>query len=127
MRKVVLLTMLLCGSLLWGADVSGKWSGSLNDKSGHSFPWFLTLAQDGNKLSGTMGPEKESDQRSIVDGTIQGSSLHFRVPGGDGSGTEFVTVDLQLKEDQLSGSLEGNDRTGKPQTFTVSLKRAAKP
>src|SRR5215469_5413900 len=112
MKKFLLLVVLLSGSLLWGADVSGKWSGSLNDKAGHSFPWYLNLAQDGNKLSGKMGPTKEEDQRSIVDGTVNGTTLHFRVPGGDGSGTEFVTVDLELKEGELAGTLQGKDRKG---------------
>lgn len=123
MKKALPLLLLLSSSMLWAADVSGKWAGTLNDKSGHSFPWLLTLQQDGNRLSGKMGPEKESDQRPLMDGTINGSTLHFRVPGGDGSGTEFVIVELQWSNDELTGNLEGKDRKGQPQTFTVSLKR----
>ena len=124
MKKILMLVVLLSGSLLWGADVSGRWSGSLNDKAGHSFPWYLTLTQDGNKLSGKMGPAKEEDQRSIVDGAVDGAELHFRVPSGDGSGTEFVIVELQLKDGELSGTLQGKDRKGDPQTFNLLLKRA---
>jgi hypothetical protein len=124
MKRALPLLVLLFSSTLWAVDVSGKWAGTLNDKSGHSLPWILNLQQEGNNLSGKMGPEKESDQRSIVDGTISGSKLHFRVPGGDGSGTEFVIVDLQWSNDELTGSLEGKDRKGQPQTLTVSLKRA---
>ena len=120
---VLLLTLLLSASLVWATDVSGKWAGSLKTSEGQSFPWYLDLKQDGDKLSGKMGPEKESDQRPIQDGKIEGSVLRFRVPGGDGSGTEFVTVELRLQDEELTGTLQGKDRKGQMQTFAVSLKR----
>jgi len=122
-KKIILLVAAMFSGALWGADVTGKWSGSLKDDAGHSFPWYLNLQQDGTKISGKMGPEKDSDQRPIVDGGIEGTTLHFRAPGGDGSGTEFVTVELHLGGDGLTGTLEGKDRTGKVQKYTLSLMR----
>jgi hypothetical protein len=61
MKKVIPLIGAIFSGFLWGADVTGKWSGSLRDGSGHSFPWYLNLQQDGTELSGKMGPEKQSD------------------------------------------------------------------
>jgi hypothetical protein len=106
------------------ADVAGKWSGSLKTADGQSVPWYLTLRQDDDKLSGTSGPEKEADQRPIREGRIDGSTIRFTVPGGDGSGTELVSVELRLQDDELVGTMQGNDRKGQMQTFTLSLKRA---
>jgi len=126
MKKVILFAIaILSGSSLWGADVAGKWSGSLKDDAGHSFPWYLNLQQDGTRISGKMGPQKEEDQRSIVDGAIEGSTLHFRAPGGDGSGTEFVTVELHIGDGDLSGTLEGKDRTGQAKKYNLSFKRVS--
>jgi hypothetical protein len=102
-------------------DVTGKWSGSLKDYSGHSWPCYLTLERDGNRLSGMMGSE-ERDQKPI-DGTIEGSTLHFSVPAGDGSGTEFVAVELQWSDDELTGTLEYRDKKEQTQKLAVSLMR----
>ena len=122
-KLVLLLPLLLSTATLCSIDVTGNWAGSLS-LGDQSFPWFATFSQDGATLTGKMGPEKASDQRAIEDGKVDGSTLHFRVPGGDGSGTEYVTVELRLENDELVGTLQGKDRTGHPQTFTLSLKRA---
>ena len=124
MNRTALLCMLFAVSTLCAADLNGGWSGALQSTDGKSFPWNLDLKQDGDKLSGKMGPDKEEDRRDIQDGTIDGSILHFRVPGGDKSGTEFVVVELRLHDDELTGTMQGKDRQGKMQSFTLSLKRS---
>ena len=119
------LILLATAELAWvTTDVAGKWSGSLKTADGHGVPWYLDLKQDGDTLSGTTGPEKEEDRRPIQDGKIEGSTIRFKVPGGDGSGTELVSVELRLQDDELVGTMQGNDRKGQIQTFTLSLKRA---
>lgn len=124
MNKTLPLLVLLSPAVMVGAiDVSGNWQGTL--KSGdQSVPWYVTVEQRGDTCSGTMGPENPDDRRPVQDCKIDGSNLHFRVPGGDGSGTEFVTVDLRLQDGDLTGTLQGKDRTGQPQTYTLSLKPA---
>jgi|SRR6516225_3670349 hypothetical protein len=116
-----LLTLVVSASMSLPIDVTGNWQGTLTlgDKS---FPWYLTLKQSGDTCSGTMGPEPANDRRAIQECRIEASTLQFRAPGGDSSGTEFVTVDLQLKDGELAGTLRGKDRTGQIQTFTLSLK-----
>jgi hypothetical protein len=125
MKTVLMFVLLLSTATLGAADVTGKWEGSLKwgDKS---VPWYLTLKQDGETLSGKMGPAKEEDQRAIQDGKIEGSILHFRMPGGDGSGTEMLLVELKLENDELVGTIKGTgkDGTGQVQTYALSLKRA---
>jgi hypothetical protein len=122
-KLVLLLPLLLSTATLWSIDVTGRWSGSLT-LGDQSFPWFATFTQNGATLTGKMGPEKASDQRAIEDGKVEDSTLRFRVPGGDGAGTEYVTVELRVENDVLVGTLQGKDRSGHPQTFTLSLKRA---
>jgi hypothetical protein len=127
MRKitVLLFTLLIAATtVMCATDVTGKWAGSLRTSDGQSFPWYLNLKQDGDKLSGKMGPEREDDQRAISDGKIEGSTLRFRAPGGDGSGTEFLIVELHLQNEELTGTVQGKDRKGQMQTYALSLKRA---
>ncbi|HET9401791.1 MAG TPA: hypothetical protein VFO34_12660 [Candidatus Acidoferrales bacterium] len=121
--KNLLLVMLLLSTIISAAtDVTGKWSGTL--KAGeNNFPCYLTLKQDGGTLSGTMG-SGERDQKPIQDGKIEGSVLHFRVPSGDGSGTQYAAVELHLENEELVGTIESKDQTGQMRSFPVSLKRA---
>lgn len=123
MKKFLSLIVVLFSTVtLWGMDVTGNWEGLL--KWGEkSFPVYLTLKQDGATCSGMVGPEKENDRKSIQDCKIEASTLHFRAPGGDGSGTDLVVAELQLQNDELTGTLQGKDRTGQMQTYTLSLKR----
>ena len=69
---------------------------------------------------------ENADQREIQDRKIEDSVLHFRIPGGDGSGTEMLVVELKLRNDELVGTIKGTgkDETGQAQTYTLSLKRA---
>jgi hypothetical protein len=48
------------------------------------------------------------------------------MPGGDGSGTEMLLVELKLENDELVGTIKGTgkDGTGQVQTYALSLKRA---
>ena len=122
MKKTLLLIVLLAlASVFRAIDVTGNWQGTL--KSGdQGFPWYLTLKQTDDTCAGTMGPERAEDRRTIQDCKIEGATLRFRAPGGDGSGTEFVEVELQLQDGELTGTLRGKDRTGQMQTFVLSLK-----
>ena len=127
MRRITafLFTLLIvAATVMCATDVTGKWAGSMKTSDGQAYPWYLDLKQDGDKLSGKMGPQKDDDQRAIQDGKIEGSTLRFRAPGGDGSGTELITVELQLQNEELTGTMQGKDRKGQMQTYTLSLKRA---
>ena len=120
----LLVIVLLTAGFTSVTDVAGKWSGSLTTPDGQSLPWYLDLKQDGDTLSGKMGPEREEDQRPIQEAKIEGSTIRFKAPGGDGSGPELVSVELRLQDGELVGTIQANDRKGQMQTFKLSLKRA---
>ena len=124
MKAILIFVLMLSTVIVRPPDVSGEWEGSLKWGAGSTLSWYMRLTQDGEKLYGTMGPAKESDQRDIQDGKIEGNVLRFRVPGGDGSGKEFLTVELQLQNDELIGTMKGKDESGQMETYAVSMKRA---
>ena len=124
MKAILIFVLMLSIVIVRPPDVTGEWEGSLKWGAGSTLSWYMTLKQDGETLSGRIGPAKESGQRDIQDGRIEGNVLHFRVSGGDGSGKEFLTVQLQLQNDELVGTMKGKDESGQMQTYAVSMKRA---
>ena len=121
MRKVLGVAVLFAMSLM-GADVSGKWSGSFmpnGEENSNSHPLYMMLNQDGDKLTGSGGPN-ESEQHPMQNGKVDGDHLTFEVPAGGG----VFSFDLRIVGDEITGDLhykgEKGDRTAK-----VSLKRAA--
>jgi len=85
----------LCMAMPGAADVTGKWSG---------FPVYLTLKQDGNKVSGSAG-ETDDDQIPFQDGSIEDDRLTIRL-----GAMELVFV---VKGDELAGEVHQGERTMK--------------
>jgi hypothetical protein len=116
-----LLGVLLLSVTLSAADVSGKWSGAFefNNDSGEtkSKPVFMILKQDGNKLTGSGGPD-ENNQYTIQNGKVDGDKLMFEVE----TGSMTMSFDLTVKGDQISGDMKGNEN-GTQRTVKLSLKR----
>jgi hypothetical protein len=110
--------MILAACAMAGT-VSGKWSGAFMPDGGESaMPLYLIFNQDGNKLTGSGGPN-ESEQHPLQNGKIEGDRLTFEVPAGKGT---FV-FDLKISGDEAKGDLQfkGNSET---RTAKVALKRA---
>src|SRR5436190_23518156 len=59
------------------ADVSGKWTGTMSDDRS-SDVLLLILQQDGNKITGTGGPN-ESERHPLENVMLQGDKLTFEV------------------------------------------------
>jgi len=128
MKKSTLFTGLLLSALLSAValcapNVTGKWSGTLQmDGENDAKPAYSILKQEGNKLSGSVGPN-ESEQDSFEGGKVDGDKLIFDVPQGpnrEGS----IHVELQVKGDQITGraTWSGPDVSG---SGKISLKRVA--
>ena len=127
MKKSYLLAGLLLNALLSAAalstsNVTGKWSGTLQmDGENDAKPAYAILKQQGNNLSGSVGPN-ENEQDSCKDGKVDGDKLTFDVPQGP-SGEGSIHVELQVNGDQMTGratwSGPGIGGSGK-----ISLKRA---
>jgi len=121
--RVLLLGLLLCAVTLGAADVSGKWSGTIErkdeERSPQSRPAFMVLKQDGNKLTGSGGPN-ESEQNEIRNGKVEGEKLTFEIPIGEG----VLYFDLKANGDQIEGDIKAQENDGKL-TGKISLKRVA--
>ena len=64
-------------------------------------PAYSIFKQDGNKLSGSVGPN-ESEQDSFEGGKVYGDKLTFDVPQGP-NGEGSIHVEMQVKGDQMTG------------------------
>jgi len=120
MKRTVCCFLLSVVSLL--ADVTGKWSGSFDittpDGETKSESAFLNLKQDGNKITGTAGPN-EDHQMDIKTGKIEGSKIALEVVLEDGN---LLTFDLALVEDHIKGTAKG-EMDGEKKTAKVDVTR----
>jgi len=74
MAVVVLSFMLVTA---WGADITGKWKGSM-DMMGQSMELGFIFKADGSTLTGTsIGPQ--GNETPISDGKIDGDDISFAV------------------------------------------------
>ena len=101
------LCCLLLAALSLFADVSGKWSGSfdITGPDGQTKPdtAFLNLKQEGNKISGTAGPNEEK-QFNIKTGQIDGDKITMEVEMEDGG---VLSFDLKVDGDHIKGDVKG--------------------
>jgi hypothetical protein len=109
------LTFGLLGSIaLYGADVSGKWTGMVPSRGEARETAFL-LKQDGGKLTGSL---KVADQEmKIEDGKVDGNSVSFTVTqtGGNGSAKVMFKGTVSGSEIKFTRQREGGD----PREFTA--------
>ena len=79
-NKILLTTVVVLGAMLataWGADITGKWKGSM-DMMGQAMELGFTFKADGATLTGTsIGPQGE--EYPISDGKIEGDNISFVV------------------------------------------------
>src|SRR5260370_8814071 len=127
MKKSYLFIGLLLGAMLSAValstpNVTGKWSGTLQmDGENDAKPAYSIFNQDGNKLSGSVGPN-ESEQDSFEGGQVDGDKLTFDVPQGP-NGEGRIHVEMQVKADHKTGltTLSGPPRhTGSDKLVRIS-------
>ena len=119
----LLLSALLSAVALCRPNVTGKWSGTLQmDGENDAKPAYSILKQEGNKLSGSVGPN-ESEQDPFEGGMVDGDKLTFDVPQGS-NGEGSIHVDMQVKGDQMTGRATWSG-PGVSGSGRISLKRVA--
>lgn len=102
MRRLLILLLLLAPVAFAAADVSGKWTGTMDlklpDGSVNSAPVSAELKQTGTMVTGTAGVAGQ-DQYTLEKGTIDGNQLTFEVHAADGLYAVKITIvsDTQLK------------------------------
>lgn len=127
MRKAYLFASLLLGAMLptlalGTPNVTGKWSGTLQmDGQNDVKPACSTFTQEGNKLSGSVGPN-ESEQDSFDGGKVDGDKLTFDVPQGP-NGEGSLHVEMQVKGDQMTGRATWSGPPPHAGAGKISLKR----
>jgi hypothetical protein len=119
-KKLVMVGLIV----LWvvcaaGSDVSGKWSGTFKASGGdHSTPQIVILKQEGNKMTGSAGPNAD-EQYPIENGRVEGEHVRFELTSGEWR----FSYDLQREgQDELKGNLELTSLNSR-RTAVVSLSR----
>jgi hypothetical protein len=126
MKKSYLFVVLLLGTMLSAApatpNVTGKWSGTLQmDGQNEAKPAYSIFHQDGNKLSGSVGPD-ETEQDEFEGGKVEGDKLTFDVPQGP-NGEGSLHVEMHVKGDQMTGRAKWSGPPPHTGSGKISLKR----
>jgi hypothetical protein len=116
----LMLAAALASVAMLGADVSGKWKGSMPGRDGNTRDVSFNFKADGSKLSGTMmGPMGRETE--ISDGKVDGDNISFNVKL-DLNGTAMTIV--------YTGKVKGEEidmksqREGAPRSTEFTVKTA---
>jgi hypothetical protein len=121
--KRLLLILLAAAVTLTAADLSGRWTGTLEKVKGNpggpqSDAHYLVLRQNGDRITGTAGPKADA-QWEIRNGRVDGSRLTFEIAMAGGK--MVLGYDLQVGPDGLAGKVE--PKTGQPIAWKLQVKR----
>jgi len=107
-----------------GADVRGRWKGSVEvkmpDGETVNYPFHMELSQNGEEVTGTAGREEE-EKIAIEKGRLEGNVLTFEViPPESGYPVRF---ELTWNGTKLEGTFQGETGSG-PVSGKAALSRA---
>ncbi|MDR3698809.1 MAG: hypothetical protein P4L56_04180 [Candidatus Sulfopaludibacter sp.] len=108
---------LLLASGAWGADVTGKWTGSLDLNTGTHGGACVLLKQQGGTITGTQGPS-EAKQFALTSGRIDGGQVTIEARPG----ATVLRLTMKLEGNKLSGDVFEDDQ----KIGTVSLQKVDK-
>jgi hypothetical protein len=109
-----LLLIALAAATLAATDATGTWTGTLTVSEGQTRPAYLVLKQDGDKLTGTAGPDA-SEQHPIQNGKAEDGALTFELDNG-------MKFALKQDGDDITGEVT-RERDGQTQKAKVAVKR----
>jgi len=93
--------------LLSGADISGKWSGTIDvEDAGSSTEVQVELIQKGGAVTGKVGRVGGGDEGEIRNGKVEGEKISFELTSSY-STTPFKFT-LTLVKDHLEGEMKGS-------------------
>lgn len=118
MKRLWLLAIF--ATTLLAADVTGKWTGTIDvdDPGGGgiiSTPVRAQLKQGGSEITGSIGREEDQTLEAIQHAKLDGNRLTFEVSSSETSGlVKFVlTIDGDRLEGAMSGTMDTTPLTGK--------------
>ena len=115
-----LTVALLLSSAAFGADVSGRWKGSMPGREGNSRDVSFDFKVDSAKLTGKfIGPLGRSID--ITDGKIEGDNLSFKVALEVGGTAYNMNYNGKISGDEIQMKVI---REGAPRSSEFTLKRA---
>lgn len=110
-----LLAIALSVATLAVADATGTWTGTLTKSEGDGGPAHLVLKQDGDKLTGSAGPDV-NEQHPILNGRVENGVLTFELENG-------MKFALKQDGDEITGEVT-RERDGETQKAKLAVKRA---
>jgi hypothetical protein len=107
----------LAALAMYGADITGKWTGSVeitDPTSGEkiSTPVKAEFAQKAAEVSGTIGRAEDSETETIRQGKLDGNNLIFEVQPAEGTSPMKFKLVL-VSGDRIEGAMEGAIDVGK--------------
>ena len=127
MKKLWLLPCL--AATLMAADVSGKWTGTVNVEDPTGGPNIevrvrADLLQKVDAITGAIGRQEDQQGETIRSAKLDGKRLTFEVSSTEANGlVKFVlTLDGDKLDGEMSGSMDGTAIAGK-----VHLQRLSEP
>lgn len=118
MKRALLIAVLLAVRAM-ASDVTGTWSGTFKvSGADHIVPQIITLKQEGDKLTGSAGPDGE-EQYPIENGKVDGERVTFEVTSGEWK----FSYDLKRSgQDEMKGNLDLTSVNNR-RTAVVSLSK----
>lgn len=115
MKRMLWLPILALA--LYGADVTGKWTGTVDvaDPSNGdkiSTPVKAELTQSAGAVSGKIGRTQDTQLETIRDGKLDGKSLTFNVLPEEATKPMKFTLTL-VSDDRIEGNMVGEIDAGK--------------
>jgi hypothetical protein len=113
MKRLYMAILVVAATVLAGiasgqqaASVAGKWKMESTTSGGDAVDWTLTLKQEGDNWTATVGGEDGEAPGKEV--RVDGTSVHVKTPyHGD-----YYDVDVKLEGDKLTGKWSGNGDSG---------------
>jgi hypothetical protein len=96
---------------LSGADVSGKWAGTIDiEDAGSTISIQVELVQQSDAVSGKVGRVGAGGEGTIHNGKVDGTKVTFEVVSAETSSPS--KWNLMLVNDQLEGEMKGSTDDG---------------
>ena len=118
MKKLWLLPCL--AATLMAADVSGKWTGTVNVEDPTGGPNIevrvrADLLQKADAITGAIGRQEDQQGETIRNAKLDGRRLTLEVSSTEANGlVKFtLTLDADKLDGEISGSMDGTAITGK--------------
>jgi opacity protein-like surface antigen len=110
--------LILCATVAWAADVSGKWTAQIPGRNGEMRETTFNFKVEGEKLTGTMSGFQGAEV-PISDGKVSGDDISFVVTMSFGGNDVKLNYKGKVSGEEIkfTRTREGSDRP--PQEFTA--------